>query len=97
MMQDIDVETLMQEIRQWNPQDPVTSAAPVAALETGPQPDSQTDPEASPSGQGIGLLPVQSPAHSLSPDRTQSHAAASTSSSSDKVLLTIDTVTVEAL
>lgn len=88
-MQDIDVETLMHEIRQWNPQDPVISAAPVAALETDPQPDSQTDPEASPSGQGIGLLPVNSPAHSLSPDRTHSHAAASTSSSSSKVLLAI--------
>lgn len=96
-MQDIDVETLMREIRQWNPQDPVSSAAPVVALETVLQPDSQTDPEASPSGQGIRLLPVDSPAHSLSPDRTQSHAAASTSSISSKVLLAIVAVSVEAL
>lgn len=81
-VQDIDVESLMQEIRQWNPpEQPEPSAAHIAATDSG----TQQDVEASPSSQGIGLLPVASPAPSSSPDRSQSHAAASTSSSSHKV------------
>ena len=52
-LQDIDVESLMQEIRQWNPQDqPAASAAPHADAET----QVHRDVEASPSSQGIGLL-----------------------------------------
>lgn len=72
----------MQEIRQWNPQDqPAASAAPHADAET----RVHRDVEASPSNQGIGLLPAGSPVPSVSPDRSHSHAAASTSSSSHKV------------
>lgn len=81
-LQDIDVESLMQEIRQWNPPEQAASAGH-AQLPAGT--DAPATVDASPSLEGSGLLPAASPAPSSSPDRTQSHAAASTSGSSHRV------------
>lgn len=81
-LQDIDVESLMQEIKQWNPPEQAASASH-AQLPADTHAPATVD--ASPRVEGSGLLPVASPAPSSSPDRTQSHAAASSSGSSHRV------------
>lgn len=82
LMQDVDVETLMQEIRQLDPQDQADIAA---AFQEDVQSSARVQLSASPGGLIGKEQLVGSPAQSLSPDRSQSHAAASASSSSEKV------------
>lgn len=75
MLQDIDVETLMQEIKQWGPQD--QAAAPADRSFHG-EPESQTPRRVSPfkeelpvTSASTSLTPIQAPTQEDSPS---SHA-----------------------
>lgn len=63
VLQDIDVETLMQEIKQWGPQD---QAAPPADRSLDDEPDSQTPRRVRPPKEE---QPVTSPSASLTPNQ----------------------------
>ncbi len=66
MLQDIDVETLMQEIKQWGPQDQAVAPAE-RSLED--EPDAQTPRRASSPKEDQA---IPSPATSLTPDQPAS-------------------------
>ena len=74
MLQDIDVETLMQEIKQWGPQQQAGGEA------GGAEPDSQTPRRVSPDKADQAAA---SPSQSLTPNQSTIHEESS--SSSEKV------------
>lgn len=79
-VQDIDVETLMQEIKQWGPQD---HAAPPAGRSLNTEPGAQTPRRGVSPGKAEQA--VASPSQgSLTPDQSPLHE--DSSSSSDKVI-----------